>query len=374
MAFKYRSLELLAFLVCIATNPHAVADTPLGWVNNYSDSAYTTTANRFEVSLATLRVNDTIDFLDVREELLVGNRALVGKSGDLKGSSISLHYGLLEHLSLFGRVQQQQLTAELGEINSLDVIDIDTALDTSMWEAGFKWVLYEADLLAPNNRHTALSIEAKYNHNESDSYDVLVSSAQVDGFEVIFANPQTFAVDRLEDEGWSMRLRYSTSLGRTLVGTIWAGYGENSATAGTSSDLASATIASYFEQQFDQEETYYYAGLSLNAQFIPRLPLTLSYEYIRLNSVDFSQVPETPPSFLPRFLTGTGSQQESANHTLKARMSYWITPRLHVSLLGNLFANQFVGLIPHYNNPLTGSFSSLPYGYIGVELGINGGF
>jgi hypothetical protein len=40
-----------------------------------------------------------------------------------------------------------------------------------------------------------------------------------------------------------------------------------------------------------------------------------------------------------------------------------------VALTAKLFSNQFLGLIPHYSNPLSGSFSDQPYGYAGVHLG-----
>jgi hypothetical protein len=71
---------------------------------------------------------------------------------------------------------------------------------------------------------------------------------------------------------------------------------------------------------------------------------------------------------LPSFLTGAGQVSDLTNHTFNARASYWLSPDLNLGLFGNLYTNQFLGILPHFDNPLSGSFSSTPYGFAGIEL------
>lgn len=52
-------------------------------------------------------------------------------------------------------------------------------------------------------------------------------------------------------------------------------------------------------------------------------------------------------------------------------MNWWVTPEVYVGVAGKLFSNQFTGIIPHYNNPLSGSFGDLPYGYLEFRIGVN---
>jgi hypothetical protein len=104
-------------------------------------------------------------------------------------------------------------------------------------------------------------------------------------------------------------------------------------------------------------------------QVTPRIPITISYEAISISDSNFIQFPENPSSALPGFLSGANQSSEDINHTLRVSVAYWLTRRLNISLSGNFYTNQFLGVLPHYNNPLSGSFSSLPYGFAGVELG-----
>lgn len=155
------------------------------------------------------------------------------------------------------------------------------------------------------------------------------------------------------------------------IASIWAGYGESKATSGTTSDLTSATFRNFFEQRFELEESYLDLGASLTMQLTQRLPLTISYEAINISDSNLEQFPENPPSQLPGFLSAANQSDEDINHTLRISLGYWLTPRFNVNLTGNLYSNQFLGLLPHYNNPLSGSFSTLPYGVAGIELGYN---
>lgn len=359
---------LLLTLFSCATASQVFGDTPLGWINNNTMSAYTTTQGELEISGSIHAVNEAIDFLDIREDLFANNQRLVGKSGDLDGTRFEAHYGITNYLSVFARQRQHELTVDLGDIASVNLVDISNSLDTTQQEIGLKWTLYEANLLEPDNRRTALSLQLTGYENETDDFDVVLDRIDLDNFTVFFTDPTTFAVSNMEDEGWTSRLLYTQSLADLGIGSLWLGYGESSATSGTSTNAVNGTVRRLFTQEFELEESYYYLGASINFNIRPRLVANLSYEYIYIADTEFSREPAVPPTQLPGFLSASGTTEEDGNHTLSARLSYWLTPQISASLSGNLYSNQFLGVLPHYNNPLGESFSTVPYGFIGGEL------
>ncbi|MCH2356854.1 MAG: hypothetical protein MK319_09330, partial [Pseudomonadales bacterium] len=105
---------LCAMLLLASNASHG--DTPLGWISAGNPSAYTTTAGEFEINVSGLAVNDGIDFLNIRDDLLSSTEKLVGDSGDLFGAKLELHYGINSDLSVFYRLQVHELTVELGDI------------------------------------------------------------------------------------------------------------------------------------------------------------------------------------------------------------------------------------------------------------------
>lgn len=356
----------LALLSCIYSS---MADTPLGWINGGNTSAYTTTKGDFEINIAGLAVNDTIDFLNYRDDLIAASGRLEGDSGNLSGLKIELNYGVTRDLSVFYRRQEHALTLDLGEISSVNLLDIDESLDTTAQTAGLKWTFYRANLLNADNRNTAASLEVSAFSNKSDDFDVVIDEIRIDNLEIYFRDPQTFSIADLDDNGWKARVIYSWALDQNATGSFWAGYGESNASSGTKSDLTVQSLAKVFKQDFSRDESYYFLGASLNYQLTPRLPLLLSYEYINVTDSKLEQFPETPNTQLPSFFTGSSQGSETGNHTAFARLSYWLTSGLHISLSGNLYSNQFTGVLPHYSNPLSGSFSSAPYGFIGAGIG-----
>ncbi|GJM14151.1 MAG: hypothetical protein DHS20C12_25540 [Pseudohongiella sp.] len=366
---KLKTLSGVWLVLASASATNIVtADTPLGWLNNNNMSAYTATRGELELSGSFQRVNDTIDFLNIREDLFANNQRLVGKSGDLSGARYEAHYGITDYLSVFARYQQHELTVDLGDIASVNIVDISPSLDTTQKEVGIKWMLYEADLLNPDNRQTALSLQISGTRNETDDFDVFIDRIDFSNFTVFFTDPTAFSVDEMEDEGWSGRLLYSTALENLGVGSLWAGYGESSGTSGTSTNAINGTVRNLFAQSFELEESYFYLGASINFSLRPRIRASLSYEFIDIAESKFSREPLTPSSQLPSFLSVNGLADEDRNHTLSARLSYWLTPEINASISGQLYSNQFLGRLPHYNNPLGESFASVPYGFIGAEL------
>ncbi|MEX2130197.1 MAG: hypothetical protein WD772_01820, partial [Pseudohongiellaceae bacterium] len=198
-----------AVLLAAGLGQNAAADTPLGWINSGNVSAYTIDRFSFELTGAKLKVNDTIDFLSIREDLLAGQQRLVGDSGDLDGERFEFHLGLTDNLALFYTRQQQEFTVDLGTISSVKLVDISASLETDMESAGLKWIFWRGNLLNPDNRFSAAALEVSGFSNKTKDFDVTVSEIYFPDLTIFFTNPQTFSVASLEDEGWRARLIYT---------------------------------------------------------------------------------------------------------------------------------------------------------------------
>lgn len=368
-----RAVSGLPVLLCtlLASLP-ALADSPLGWIHSDHRNAYTQDPWSVELILGGLAVNEDIDVLNIRDELLAGTRRLEGKSGDLSGDLASLQIGLTPGISAFYRRQQTALTVDIGEISSINLLDIDDSLDTTLTAYGFKWNLFEAGLFDNARPWHALTLEVSRIENSTADFTGRLDRIDLtENFKIFFTNPQTFAVQDLDEDGWLARLLYSMPVGDTLAASGWVGYGETEGTSGTGAVSDVPFFAEALTQSFAMEEAKLHFGASLHWSITPRMPLQLSYEYIRINDADLFIQASSVSSLLPSFLRGSNLNTATAqdNHTLHGSLSYWVTPQVHVSLTGKLFRNQFLGVITHYNNPLSGSFANQPYGYIGLEIG-----
>lgn len=368
---NFRLSPLLSCLI-VALAPHGIevrADTPLGWIDSNIISAYTTTRGELEISASLQTVDDTVDILNIRDDLLASNPRLTGDSGDLIGRKLELHYGLSDSLSVFARLQEHELTVDVGPIASINVLDISDSLQTTQQELGVKWTLYRSNLLNPDNRQTAVSLQLTGFKNRTDNFDISLDKLTFSNVIVTFVDPTTFSVSNMEDEGWTARLLFTHALEGLGIGSLWAGYGTSDATSGTSTDAVNGTIRRLFTQDFSLEEEYFYLGASFIHQITPRLPLSINYEFINISSSNFERFPAVASTQLPGILASSGPSPVTKNHTVNARLAYWLTPDINISLTGNLYSNQFLGRLPHYNNPLSESFASEPYGFIGAELG-----
>lgn len=370
---KHATSLFAASLTAILQGNTAMADSPLGWIHSNNPSAFTIPALDFEATFAKIAVNETIDFLDIRDDLLAGTRKLEGDSGDLSGQRIELHFGLTSYLSAFYRRQEQDLKIELGEVSSINLLDIDNGLSTTATAYGLKWNFFEAGHTDDSRPWRAASLELTRTSNSTDDFEGAIDRITLSGnLTIDFSTPQTFRLQDMEDDGWQARVLYSTPFSNSFGTTFWAGYAENEASSGTGSSITSAFLAPAFEQSFNTEAKQILLGAALNWQITPRMPLQLSYEYLRINDSELTAITNPNNSLLPSFLRGNNvnSADTRDNHSVRGSISYWVTPKVHASVIGNLYSNQFLGVIPHYNNPLSGSFSDNPYGFIGVQIGI----
>lgn len=370
-----RSFVLSTCIVsALATSQYAAADTPLGWLNSDHPSAYTLNAMTFDINVSGLAVNESLDVLKIRKDVLAGSRQLGGKTGDLDGNKITAQFGITSTLSAFYERQQTDLTIDIGTISSVNLISIDNALSTTATTYGFRWNFFESGYFDNASAWHAASLEISKTQNRSKDYsavidEIYLSSGGIDLI-VSFTNPQTFGLQNMEDDGLRARFLYTMPLTENITGNFWAGYAETEASSATGSDITTSFIASAFEQSFSLEDRQLTFGAGLNWQITPRLPVQVSYEYIRVNNIDSQIDFNSTNTLLPSFLRADSvNSTVNNNHTVRGSLSYWITPQFNLSLTAKVFSHQFLGVVPHYNNPLSGSFSDKPYGYVGVQLG-----
>lgn len=363
-------LILSALILTGAANASA-ADEATGWIGNDHMSAYTLDMGEFELSGGLSRVNETIDFLDLRDDMLAGNSRLIDNSGDLDGVRGEARFGIWRGLEVFYKRHDFDMTLKTSPTTRANIVELSNTLNTTQTSWGAKFVLYESEGSNSTLGGSSFAIDLRRVESESDDFDGYIESFRIgSNSNVSFDPPERFAMDRLEDEGWQARLLYSNDLGSNSQFSVWAGYGESDAKSGTSTDIAFDFIADQFLQTFDIEETQYMAGASINLQGIPRLPIQIGYEYIKINKRE-AVVQTSNSTLIPSFLRGSNIQNSAdTNHTAYGTVSWWITPHMYTSLSGKLFKNQFVGIMPHYNNPLSASFSETLYGYVTLSLGL----
>ncbi|MAO38993.1 MAG: hypothetical protein VYE29_05230 [Pseudomonadota bacterium] len=349
----------------------AQAQQPSGWIGNGHTSAYTLGAGEFELSGSLLRVDDTIDFLDLREEVLANNNRLTGNSGDLEGSRGNLRVGIWRGMELFYSRQQQDLTLKVAPNSRVDIADLDEKLQTTSTSWGGKFVFYQTANPAPQRPWTSAALQVKYTENESDDFGGFLESLSFSPtVNIRLDPPQRFSLDRLKDDGWQAQLIFSHGLGERLTLSYWAGYGEQESSSGTSTELEQPSLQNAFLQTFDVSEELLTAGISLNWQITPRLPLQIGYEYINIRNRDAVINASTSP-LVPSFLRGSNlNASADNNHTLYGSLNWWISPHIYAGVAGKLFRNQYTGIMPHFNNPLSGSFSDITYGQLELRLGV----
>lgn len=349
----------------------AHAQQPYGWSGHGHTSAYVLAPGEIELTGSLLRVNDTLDVFDVRADVLRSNTRLGGKTGDFKGNRFEITAGVLPSLNLFFRYQQHDLTAELSEPASLDLESIDTRLSTEQNAYGLRWVFFEAANKPADLPWRSASLELTRTDNNTDDFGASIQRIRFNASTVIeFRPPQRFTIDRMQDEGWRGKVALSQPLTRSLTATAWLGYADIDSTAGTSSEITSTAIANAFLQTFDINEQQVTAGASLKWLITPRLPLSLSYEYTNIRDRELIVTRGNSAVTLPSFLQADNLSSETKNHVLTGNLDWWVTPHWFVGVGGTLMSNQFMGSLPHYNNPLSGSFSDTAYGYAEMRIGL----
>jgi hypothetical protein len=372
---SYKVIRLLASLFAAAFSllfaSLTFADRPFGWISHGSTDGYTPDQWSLEVNGSLMRVNDTLDFLNIRRDILADNPRLGGKTGDYAGYSGEIQFGVLPTLSVFYRHQQHDLTAQLTQPASLDLESVDTVLSTQRKSYGVEWAFFEAATKDKSSPWRSASLELATHKNTSDDFGASIQRISMDPRSIVeFRPPQRFAVNRMADDGWTAKVAMTHGLTETITGSAWISHARNHAGSGTESQIELSAIADALLQTFDLKERQWSAGASVHWSITPRLPVSVSYEYINITDRQLISTRGSTALTLPSFLRADNLTTETTNQVLHGSIDWWITPDVFVGVGGKLMSRQFLGILPHYNNPLSGSLSNVAYGFAELRFGI----
>lgn len=339
--------------------PAGAKDFP-DWTFQDIPSAFTMKKGGLDLSGSFLLVNDTVDFLDIREEKTDESDLLAASIGDYSGFRGIVNYGLTDRVMLHYSYQYGEMDTSLGSSGTFTDLDSSDTLDTSSHKLGFRF-----NMVAENSKLPAFSLEASYGINDSDDSKIMFSGITSNSF--IPPGNHDITLSDLSDDGFNVRLLASKTFS-VFTPTVWIGYGEFRSDSKMTLNINSDVMRGKFDQEFDITEKAFDAGLGLGIQYFDRCPIFLSYRYITVDrDIDTTG---GLSSLLPSRYTDTDKMdEETENHIFSTKIVYWASPRLNLFLDGQVYTNHFLGVVPHYNNTLTNRFFENMYGYIGIGLG-----
>ena len=323
-----------------------------------------------QLTLAADAVNDTIDFLDMRESEGVTDKS----AGDYKGFHLGAKYDINPQWSIEGTYWHRE---------------IEYSQDTNKIQSGLLGVRYIPDLNLHKN--DALSFRASIWGNTADSMKkstpTLVNGRTIQKVDV--QDPQDFQfqldaifsrkLDPMNQLNAFASIGYSkVEISNLQIQAIQQGClmnvninGNNQYTGNlaqpckngniTVTDLQVSGNASDFgldvEQDLNYDSYFTNVGASWNWRY-KQFESQLAYQYQRLwrNKIDDR-------------VSNFGNSPIKDNHTLGAKFSYDFTPEITGFVQGEIYQNNFVGNLPFLYNGVTASRLDKRYGL--ASLGIN---
>lgn len=360
---KFLLIFSITFLLMVSSVSFAHAVKYPDWIFQDFTSAYTLHKNDFEITASWLVMNETIDFLDVKEKSIGNSNLFTASLGDYSGGKFLINYGLTDRLMFNGFYQKAKLDSTLGSSSTFKDIDSTQSLDTTTFKAGVRFKLM------PEKRRTpAVSLELSYRKNNSDDAGFAFSELNSSSFPVPKGNNSLMLRD-LSDSGYSFNLIASKNL-EPFVHTLFAGFGRYSSDSSLNLLIDSNTMKADLTQKFEMDENIYSLGYTLGLKFFERMPIFISYTYLKTD-VDMKGSSNTLSGFIPdHYLNTENMENISSNHIISGKLVYWITPHVNLTLDGTIYKNHFLGIVPHYNNSLTNKFFDYRYGYISLGVGV----
>ena len=364
MNFKQKKNLILMVVVVILLNcSSALAVKYPDWVFQDFTSAYTLYKNDFELTGSWIGMNDTIDVLDVKKNEIGDSALLTTSIGDYSGGKFLIQYGLTDRLMLQGLYQKAKLDSTLGSSSTFKDVDSTGSLDTTTYKAGFRF-----KLLPEKSRTPAVSLGFSYRGNDSDDAGFTFSELNSSSFSIPNGNNSMMLTD-LSDSGYSFNIIASKNT-MPFVHTLFAGFGQYTSNSKLKLSVDSGTMQAEIGQKFEMDEDIFFLGYTLGMQFFDRMPIFISYKYLKTD-VDMHSNNTLSGVIPARYIDTDAMEDISDNHILSCKIVYWVTPHVNLTLDGTIYKNHFLGVVPHYNNSFTNRFFDYNYGYIGVGLGIS---
>lgn len=321
--------------------------------------------NALQVSASVDAVNDTLDILDIRESEGINDKS----AGDYQGFQLAAQYDFNPQWSIEATLWQRE---------------IEYTKDTNKIKSGLLAISYSPDQYLTKNN--ALKFRASVWGNTADRLDK-TTPTRVNGynFEQVKVNdPEdiqfqfdtifSHKIDHMNQLNVFAQLGYSkVSVGHLDLQTRYSGcpiqVNINKNNQYSANSLSTCPYSLSFngdandfglDVQKDLNYTSYYAGFGGSWNFrYQKFESQLAYSYQRLwrNDIDDR-------------IRNFGNQAIKDNHSLGAKFSYDVHPKITPFIKAELYQNNFVGQIPFLYNGITASRLDKRYGLasLGVVL------
>ena len=333
------------------------------WVFQDFTSAYTMNQNDFELTASWLMMNDIIDVMGVKKNEISDSNLGTTSLGDYSGGKVLAQYGLTDRLMLHGLYQKTKMDTTFGSSSTFKDVGSTGSLETARYEVGFRF-----QLIAETRKIPAVSMELSYCKNDSD--DAGFTFSELNSSSITIPNgDNSMMLTGLSDSGYAFTVMMSKN-NDPFVHTVFAGFGQYNSSSRLELSINSDVMQADIGQKFEMNEDVYTLGYTLGIKFFDRMPIFISYKYLKID-VDMDAGRNTLSGFIPARYTDTEAMKDASdNQVLSCKLVYWITPHVNLTLDGTIYKNSFLGVVPHYNNPLTNRFFDYKYGYVGIGLGI----
>lgn len=321
-------------------------------------------------------VNDTVDFLDLRE-----SEGVKGDSGDYLGGHISAQYQLHSEWAINADYWRREIEfgKDTNKLNSgaLGLTYFPASLSTDRSNLAFKLSFWgnQADevtktsptningrtineVMVSNPRDTQLQLDTIYTHkidfmNQVNIFGSLgYSKVKVDELDLMVhltGNNRDCKANINIDSNNNLS---ATPIGRCLIDGLIV------------RDIDIGNYADQFDLDVKKDLNYdsYYASLggSWNWRY-RQFESQLAYQYQRLWRKDIDDR-----------ISKFGNSPIKDNHTFGAKFSYDFTPKLTGYLQGQLFQNNLVGYVPFLYNGVTASRLDKRYGLASIGIQYHG--
>ncbi len=353
-------LLFLSILTCSYQSYAAPADTFLIANNLLKEEA------KLNISLSIDAVNDSIDFLEMRESENISDKS----AGDYIGFNIGTLYSFHDQWAIEASYWQRE---------------IDYSKDTNEIESAYLGLSYLPTSL--NTKSSALKLRASIWGNQSDVLDkttpTLVNSNTID--QVSVNNPQDiqYQLDAIFSKKIDPlnQLNFFTNVGYSKVEVdsldLIVSYsgcpyqihipnnnqfiGKGITACGADTTITGPAQAFNLDVQKDLNYESYYAAFGGSWNFRYRKfesQLAYQYQHLWRNDID-----DRVKNF--------GNSPIKDNHTIGARFSYDFTPQITGFIRGEIYKNNFVGNIPFLYNGVTASRLDKKYGLASLGIKLN---
>ena len=360
---KKTGLQILLQIALLMISGYVFAATYPGWLIQDTPMAFTPKQWEGEITAKWLLVNDTVDFLNARDDVTDGSHLFKDNSGNLNGGKLIFDIGLLPSVMFFYSGQYHEIVTEFGSSQTFGDVDSDHGIDTWSHEAGLRW-----NFLQIQNIGMAFAVEGAYLKHTSEDFAFSFLSVNSGSTNIQFSTPKEIKLSDLSDDGWRVRIVGSKMFGNSFCLNTWVGFESMNASSAISTSIAYAPIKENFDRKFDIDESQVRMGIGIIWQITPRIPIELQYEYLNINRSEHS-TGASNTSDLARYTNPNSLSPEDSNSILTGKIGYWITPNININVEGKFMTNQFLGIVPHYNNTVTSRFLDKAYGYIGIGIG-----